>query len=396
MPRSPVAQLVEAANSPNLEVALEAQLAIDNHLRTWQRDVDGGRRIGHVSAQLGALARSLADRHDAFSTVDHPWIERTTNSMLSLANRIPSRHSPTVARHCEIVLAALGAAAAASPPTTSVTSVAGGPPAAPNDFDTGFTRQAAHPWTAHPAIAASTPTSFRSRGSSQVVDLSVSATDQSFAAEALSPVGAPPGVGAVDLSRDTSPDRAAIFQWQPHWSHPMLSTLPATPISAPPARDAHVDRQRMNVNPRNEQESELAARNGGRQFRDVGSRSLLERWLVAEGADVEPLEQELTRRGFGRLSARLVRQLFSDRPDERLRLVDDVLTEPAVDARPWLLLLAHDTDPDVRLVVVTIMATSNDATLIEKAWQVAIRDRDPRIAGLAPRLRERRGDVQRR
>jgi hypothetical protein len=42
------------------------------------------------------------------------------------------------------------------------------------------------------------------------------------------------------------------------------------------------------------------------------------------------------------------------------------------------------------------MATSDDAQLIEKAWQVSIRDRDPRIAGLAGRLRERRETVQRK
>jgi hypothetical protein len=42
------------------------------------------------------------------------------------------------------------------------------------------------------------------------------------------------------------------------------------------------------------------------------------------------------------------------------------------------------------------MATSDDAMLIEKAWHVSIRDRDPRIAGLAGRLRERRNTAQRR
>jgi hypothetical protein len=42
------------------------------------------------------------------------------------------------------------------------------------------------------------------------------------------------------------------------------------------------------------------------------------------------------------------------------------------------------------------MATSNDAELIEKAWQAAIRDRDPRIADLAGRLRERRAGLLRR
>jgi hypothetical protein len=129
---------------------------------------------------------------------------------------------------------------------------------------------------------------------------------------------------------------------------------------------------------------------------DEDSRQLLARWLVASGGDVFPLEEELTRRGFGRLSARLVRQLFSDDAAERLRLVDDVLTEPGVDARPWLILLADDAAADVRLLAVTIMATSDDPVLIEKAWQVAINDHDPRIAGLAGRLRERRDSAQRR
>ena len=45
---------------------------------------------------------------------------------------------------------------------------------------------------------------------------------------------------------------------------------------------------------------------------------------------------------------------------------------------------------------VTVMATSDDKALVEKAWQVAIRDRDPRIADLASRLRERRAGALRR
>ena len=55
-----------------------------------------------------------------------------------------------------------------------------------------------------------------------------------------------------------------------------------------------------------------------------------------------------------------------------------------------------DPDADVRLFAVTLMATSNNASLMEKAWQVAIRDHDPRIADLAGRLRERREGPLRR
>jgi hypothetical protein len=129
---------------------------------------------------------------------------------------------------------------------------------------------------------------------------------------------------------------------------------------------------------------------------DVGARELLRRWLDAEGSNIFPLEQELTRRGFGRLSERLVQQLFSPAAEDRFRLVDDVLTAPGVDARPWLVLLSEDADADVRLLAVTIMATSNDAALVDQAWEVSIRDGDPRIAGLAERLRARREVVRRR
>jgi hypothetical protein len=59
-------------------------------------------------------------------------------------------------------------------------------------------------------------------------------------------------------------------------------------------------------------------------------------------------------------------------------------------------MLAGDADADVRLSAVTVMATSGDAMLLEKAWQAAINDLDPRIADLAGRLRERRDGVQRR
>jgi hypothetical protein len=126
----------------------------------------------------------------------------------------------------------------------------------------------------------------------------------------------------------------------------------------------------------------------------VDARELLRRWLDADGREIFPLEEELTRRGFGRLSERFVQQLFSPKSEDRLAFVDAVLTEPGIDARPWLVLLSQDSEADVRLLAVTIMATSNDAALVDKAWQVSIRDRDPRIARLAGRLRERRESAQ--
>src|SRR5207237_7069980 len=122
----------------------------------------------------------------------------------------------------------------------------------------------------------------------------------------------------------------------------------------------------------------------------IDSRELLRRWLAAGNGDVQSIERELAKRGFGKLTPRLVRQFFSQDAEERMRLVDCVIAQPGAGSGAWLLLLADDVDAEVRLFAVTLMATSNDASLVEKAWQVSIRDHDPRIADLATRLRDRR------
>jgi hypothetical protein len=120
------------------------------------------------------------------------------------------------------------------------------------------------------------------------------------------------------------------------------------------------------------------------------TRALIAEWQDASAYQRAEIEEKLAERGFRRMSTRVVKQYLSDDLQERLRVVDSVLTEPDVDPRPWLLLLADDDDADVRLMAVSVMATSNDERLLEAAWETAIGDRDPRIADLAERLKARR------
>jgi hypothetical protein len=129
--------------------------------------------------------------------------------------------------------------------------------------------------------------------------------------------------------------------------------------------------------------------------RDV--RELLKRWLSLDGSDLIACEDELKKyHGFSHLTKSNVEQFFAEQAQDRVQLVDDVITTPGVNARPWLFLLADDPSAEVRLAAVSVMGTSSDPELVEKAWQTAIHDRDPRIAKLAGRLRERRTAVQRR
>jgi hypothetical protein len=374
MPRPPIDVLVSAAASPDQEIAEEAQLLVSGLLRRWSRQIDNDQRLSTVSRQLAGLAQSLAAHQGSFSSADHPWLAATARRILRLANRTAVDNSPLVAMHCDSVIEALS-----DSETATKALMARSLPAA----DT--------PIVAAVAVPAETPQGASSR---TVVGPPLAAHGD--ASSALARVN-PLRDAASRTPNDERPNDAgpvAVFQspWRGAWAHPLFRILPAMPINARPSAPDESAPQEQSA-PTIENEIFTGASG---PLADDDSRQLLARWLVASGSDVFPLEEELTRRGFGRLSARLVRQFFSEDVAERLHFIDDVLTEPGVDARPWLILLADDPAADVRLLTVTIMATSDDPTLIEKAWQVAISDHDPRIAGLASRLRDRRDSAQRR
>jgi hypothetical protein len=400
MPRPPIDVLVSAAASPDQEIAKEAQLLISGLLRRWSREIDTDRRVRIVTRRLAELAQALSKQQANFSSADHPWLSGTARKILRLANRLSPQDSPLVATHCDSVLASIAES------ETAITALV--------DRDLSLTRQPVVTRVAAPAqmldeeptravlepeagayvgptSGASSRNALREPAATmreehsaaplQTERSQLSADDDPFAGEVT---GEP--------SHDMTPAAAFQSPWRGAWSHPMFRMLPAMPINDRSADGGKASSRLPSVTV-TEQD---AAQSDMPGLAGADSRQLLEQWLTASGGEVLPLEEELTRRGFGRLSARLVQQLFSADAEERLRLVDDVLTEPGVDARPWLILLADDSFADVRLLAVTIMATSNDALLIEKAWQVAISDRDPRIAGLAGRLRERRDGLQRR
>ena len=330
IPRPPLALLVKAAASPNLVVAQEAQFAIDNHLRYCQRQIKAGRRTRLVSAQLTMLAESLAERQSTFSIVDFPWIERTTRKVLQLANRISSGSIPILAAHCEEVLAVVTARISPSAISTNTSDLLNEPSliALTGDAE-GLTTLAAHPWSSHPGISATIPPTSekttRTSADLQAHRFSVSLPSLPPSRESDFDVN-------DQYSMTVPPDGVSDSGWQAQWSHPMLHALPAMPINAAPisgpgnqlrSSEAAVPSERIASIPKGTATAD--------RFHDVESRRLLAKWLVSEGSDVFPLEQELTQRGFGRLSARLVRRLFSDQPEDRLRLVDDVLTEPGVE-----------------------------------------------------------------
>jgi hypothetical protein len=383
MPRPPVDILVATATSADAQLADEAQFLISGLLRQCQRKIDAGKSTGSVSRLLTELANNLEHRHEAFSRHDYSWLSGTTSKVLRLANQMAPSRSPQVAVQCDIILASIAAneariaslvnrdlADALQPVATK------GP--APVERNTS-----------------NSPTTATQQGNSIQLANRPNARPIRLAERSA----LPPVVNAPASENSTEPSSVNANRVESNqaleWTYPMLNIAPAIPIHTMSAR-MHASMTSIDQSDRNTDDLSSADAPPERPLATIAARDLLERWLSAEGTDLYTIEDELTYRGFGRLSGRLVEQLFSEDSEDRLRLVDDVLTAPGIDARPWLVLLAEDNDADVRLLVITIMATSDDPTLLERAWQVALHDRDPRIAGLAARLRERRDAAQRR
>jgi hypothetical protein len=345
MSRPPVTILVTAATSGDREVAEEAKQAIHKMLRRCERQIANGQRLKAASRQLTELAESLTTHCQEFSHTDRDWLSGTAAKILSLANQMPSQHCPLVASQCDAILAAMDAR-----------------PASP-------IQQASHA----PSV--------------------VGARNDDAASESATVVE-----GDADVPTPDTEHEPLDSSWRANWSNPVFRMSPATPFDKAPIQPPAMTPELSS--PVEDQPTEI------RELHDIDaiatplaaldSRTLLERWVADEGRNALRLEQELAKRGFNQLSRGFVQPFLSSRPGERLRFMDIVLAKPGVDARAWLLLLAEDRDADVRLAAVTIMATSNDTALVEKAYQAAIHDRDPRIAGLAERLRERRAATQRR
>jgi hypothetical protein len=397
IPNPPIPVLVTAAASDEHETAGAAQVAIDRLLRRWQREVEAKKRYNAIGGELSELAKSLSETRPDFSETDHVWLANTVRKILRIANAFPASQTPLVAVHCDAVLTAIGASRL--PPEQDDTLPI-------DDFDdavvtksNGKTRSQAEldangdqDSSARAQSAAKVPATLSPLASMAPIH---SADDD--AANNLSNVPRPNELrtnsgGSTGQSAADSLSSRPLMPRRPGSSPPVFRILPSAPINDS-ARDGQVLKR---VTPDTRTAVDGSSQSSTNPLANTDTRELLKSWLASEKGDAEPMERELARRGFGRLSKPLVQRFFSENPQDRMRLVDNALAQPGSGSEAWLLLLAGDADPDVRLFAVTFMATSNNAALMEKAWQLAIRDHDPRVADLATRLRERNDQPFRR
>jgi hypothetical protein len=347
LPNPPLVLLAKAAASPSRSVARQAQDSLNELLRKWRTRLQANRGTRRDVARLEQLAAALDNERESIAALDYPWLAKTTESILRIANAAPAVDAIDLALHCESLLDLTVGKGIAS--TTVV-------PAASAAID-------------HvPETLFDSP----SRG----------------ALETLLPPDGPPRTALKETAPPSNFTAGAS-----------AAPLRAEPLSPAPRSQSRAERGKPDL----KFASPIPVVDGpvvkpaADPWSQIASRSMLERWVATpDGNSKNQLERELQKRGFGSLRSDLVRVALSNDTPGRLQLINDLTSTPGVGAKAWLALLAEDANADVRLAAVTLMATSNDNQLLEKAWQVALHDQDPRIASLAEQLRDRHALSKRR
>jgi len=122
---------------------------------------------------------------------------------------------------------------------------------------------------------------------------------------------------------------------------------------------------------------------------------LMQQLHSADPAAAAAARAELVRRKFSAVHLDLARRLFDPDPEVRKELARMLPGVAGVDAVPWLLWLGRDQDAEVRLVAITLVATTGDPALLAEIEKMAQEDPDPRIQQRAERISQQRNERRR-
>ena len=125
-------------------------------------------------------------------------------------------------------------------------------------------------------------------------------------------------------------------------------------------------------------------------LKSVDVLDLMRRLRADDGEQRAEARRELLRRGFSEVDLELARQLFSPDAETRKQLARAVPRLSSVDAAKWLMWLALDPQPEVRLAAVSTLATTGDPALLDRVEALARNDRDPQIHALAEQIAKQR------
>jgi hypothetical protein len=95
---------------------------------------------------------------------------------------------------------------------------------------------------------------------------------------------------------------------------------------------------------------------------------------------------ELVSRGYDDTQIAIAKQIASGDTKTRIELVDGISRSSSIDPRPWLLMMLDDESRDVKLRVISVLATMNDPGVSQRLRMHLVDERDPTVAARIRRV----------
>ncbi len=110
-------------------------------------------------------------------------------------------------------------------------------------------------------------------------------------------------------------------------------------------------------------------------------------WLSSDHENLrQQAKLELMSRGYDERELSLADRIAKADVPARLELVDMISREPSIDPRPWLWMMSRDPHRDVRLRVISVVATMNDPGARRHLQDLLADERDPVAAARIRRV----------
>ena len=183
-----------------------------------------------------------------------------------------------------------------------------------------------------------------------------------------------------------------------------LPPLPLTPASSPapqPLPPAHVPPQPLSTKPDDTplptttaQKPDATPASATRPLGPAPTASVLARTPAVElftlvhsdGPAAREAAMELKRRKFTPRQIEVGLGVTHPDPQVRRQWAEALPGLAGVEAKPWLLWLCNDAEPEVRRTVLTLLATSDDPEMLARVARAAREDTDDRVREQASRL----------
>ncbi len=351
--------LVEALASPRESVAKAGRLWLDRQMKSWEN-------LANHEAQRSvvALAEALASQLDTLGPAGRLEAARITQRLLQwrLDAQVVDRGRFTWV--CDQILCAADFKIA--------------DPAAPAEMILSVAAETQTPEVAPPARA---PEDLLLPHGLEIPEVAQVAEPRarfgSQVQDAPEPNVVPlPGVGTDPPANDLADAWAMRGHrlGEPSPLRPLARLYPST------GERVLVPASPENQSPAAEEEANL----GGLTLSECMQR------LHAPGIEALAAETELKRRGFDALRLSIARRVYDPNAKVRLQLVRDLPSIPGIGATEWLIKMAGDADEEVRLAAISLLATVNDPSVLDRVEAMARQDTSQRIRSQASRLKQRR------